>query len=121
MIEKILERLESSYHVNFNFHIRGDYRQIIDAIYDEVFKIVQEVAMEYGSGWIPTERELPPHSDNLLLVQCSGKPRKNITLENAFELASYTEEGWVFQMYPVWDDAEVVAWMELPAPYQKGE
>ena len=75
-----------------------------------------------NDGWIPCEEQLPPHSDDLLLIQCNGKPRNNISLVNAFCLASYTEEGWILEMYPDWKDADVVAWKDLGAPYQpKGE
>lgn len=75
-----------------------------------------------NNGWIPCEKELPPHSDDLLLIQCNGNPRNNIKFVNAFCLASYTEEGWILEMYPDWKDAEVVAWKNLGEPYQpKGE
>lgn len=70
------------------------------------------------NGWTPVDEGLPPHSDDLLLIQCSGKPRTNITLHHALCLASYTEEGWILEMYPEWDGAEIVAWQQLPECYK---
>lgn len=85
-------------------------------------EIVNQAAEEYGNEWIPVSKKLPPHSDELVLVQCSGKPKSNIHLENALCLASYEEEGWILEMFPEWEEADVVAWQPLPAPYQpKGE
>ena len=85
-------------------------------------RTVEEVQEEYNDGWIPCSKQLPPHSDDLLLIQCSGKPKNNIVFDNGFCLASYTKEGWLLELYPEWKGAEVIAWMPLPAPYQpKGE
>ena len=74
--------------------------------------------LEYPNGWIPVDEGLPPCSDDLLLIQCSGKPRANIALINALCLASYTEEGWILELYPDWDGAEVEVWQYLPEPYK---
>ena len=117
MIEKIIKGIEAlKSGKGFGGTVATMYA---DGMLDKAIEIIREVAKD--GGWIPVEKGLPPHSDELLLVQCSGKPRKNIQLDNAFELASYDEAGWYFPMYPVWDDAEVVAWRRLPIPYQKGE
>ena len=117
MIEKIKSKLQELPHGEY----ADDYGKGFSAGINAAIKIVQEVAKEYGNGWIPTEKELPPHSDELLLVQCNGKTR-NVVFENAFCLASYTEEGWILEMYPELENPDVVAWQYLPsAPYQKGE
>lgn len=81
-----------------------------------------EIECNKDDGWIPCSKQLPPHSDDLLLIQCSGKPKNNIVFNNAFCLASYTKEGWLLELYPEWKGAEVIAWQPLPEPYQpKGE
>ena len=86
---------------------------------DSAIKIVNQLAEEYNNdGWIPCSKQLPPHSDDLLLIQCSGKPKNNIVFDNAFCLASYTKEGWLLELYPEWKGAEVIAWMPLPEPFK---
>ncbi len=91
-----------------------DYKVVLD----ESIEIVNQLAEEYNNGWIPCNRELPPHSDDLLLIQCSGRPKNNVIFDNAFCLASYTEEGWILEMYPEWKNAQVIAWMPLPEPFK---
>ena len=86
-----------------------------------VIDTVNELAEDYNNGWRITEHEIPPQSDELLLVQCSGR-YKNIVFENAFELASYTEEGWILEKYPGFENIKVVAWQPLPPAFKpKGE
>ena len=69
--------------------------------------------------WIPCSERLPEYSDDLVLVQVSGKPHMNITLLDALCLANYSEdEGWMLELYPEWKTPDVIAWMPLPAPYR---
>lgn len=42
-----------------------------------------------GMEWIDAEVELPPEDDVILCV-VSGKPRTNLTLDEAIEIASYS-------------------------------
>lgn len=125
--EKIIERLGKrlKFYENRFEEMNGTLEDVEDwgsiKSYKDAIEIVNQVAEEYNDGWIPFEEEEPPHSDEHLLVQCNGR-HKNIVFSNAFELASYTEEGWYFPAYPDWDNAEVIAWRELPPAYQpKGE
>ena len=117
-VEKLIERLEKFQEISKVKGIYGEYREYSNAI-----QIVNQLAEEYNNdGWIPCSKQLPPHSDDLLLIQCSGKPKNNIVFDNAFCLASYTKEGWLLELYPEWKGAEVIAWQPLPEPYQpKGE
>ena len=87
----------------------------------EILADIDEEESKWNQGWIPCSEQMPPKADGLLLVQCSGKPRKNVVLHNAFELAIFDGQRWHFPMYPVWDDAEVIAWQPLPAIYEKGQ
>ena len=104
--------------------------KLLDSLHEKILKskFSEEVteaeidalveAKEYNCGWIPCSKQLPPHSDDLLLIQCSGKPKNNIVFDNAFCLASYTKEGWLLELYPEWKGAEVIAWMPLPEPFK---
>ena len=74
-----------------------------------------------NGGWIPVERRLPDESDGLVLIQVNGKPKENITLYNALELACYIaegNEGWILEEYPEWENPDVIAWHPLPDRYQ---
>ena len=71
-----------------------------------------------GREWIPVDERLPENPDEIVLVQVSGRPAKNIELIDACQLAQYNpEEGWILEMYPYWEDAHPVAWMTLPEMY----
>lgn len=67
------------------------------------------------SEWVSVKDRLP-ETDDMVLVLASGKPRENITLVDAFELAEYDPEGWSLETYPEWMDAKVTHWMPLPEP-----
>jgi hypothetical protein len=68
------------------------------------------------SDWISAKERLPK-SEDLVLVIANGKPTKNTTLYEAYELATYYEgEGWCLDMWPTWEGADVTHWMPLPDP-----
>lgn len=74
-----------------------------------------------SDGWIPVGERLPDEYDGLVLAQVSGKPRENITLNNALQLACYISEageGWIVEEYPEWENPNVIAWRPLPEPYR---
>lgn len=68
-------------------------------------------------AWISVEDALPIDDKNQVLVIVNGKPRENITLHAAQELAAYyPEEGWVIEEYPEWENPGVTHWTKLPEP-----
>ncbi len=68
------------------------------------------------TGWISVNDRMP-ESEDFVLVIASGNPKSNITLQNAYELAEYSkEEGWIFEGWLEWEDANVTHWMPLPEP-----
>ena len=68
--------------------------------------------------WIDPAVELPP-DDDMVLAIVSGKPADNITLEDAYELASYGSEGWIVEQYELWETPTVTWWRPLPDPPEK--
>lgn len=75
---------------------------------------------DFVSGWISVKDRLPDRDDELVLVIASGKLR-NITLDEAFELACYCkDDGWILESYPDMENAQVTYWMPLHEP-PKGE
>ena len=68
--------------------------------------------------WIDPAVELPPNDDMVLAI-VSGKPADNITLEDAYELASYGSEGWIVEQYELWETPTVTWWRPLPDPPEK--
>lgn len=65
--------------------------------------------------WIPVTERLP-ELDELVLVIASGKPKENITLDGAIELATLYSDGWCLETWPEWTGANVTHWMPLPEP-----
>lgn len=118
-VEKLIGRLEEYQENNTQCKSSDDYELGQFNACEYAIEIVKQLAEEYNNdGWIPCSKQLPPHSDDLLLIQCSGKPKNNIVFDNAFCLASYTKEGWLLELYPEWKGAEVIAWMPLPEPFK---
>lgn len=88
-----------------------EFRQRIMDTYDRMVE---------KQRWIPVTERLP-ETEGFVLVIVNGHPRKNIELDNALQLAEYNpEDGWILEMYPEWEDADVVAWILLPEPYRSG-
>lgn len=77
--------------------------------------VTKESAELLERRWIPVEERLP-ELDELVLVIASGKPKENITLDNAMELATLYSDGWCLEMCPEWTGATVTYWMPLPEP-----
>ena len=112
MIEKILERLREQREVE-NVPQDTDYWSYVGAV-SKCEEIVQEVAKEYGNGWIPCSERLPENTESVLIT-------------TAFEVVMMaflgTSKKWC---YPngrrIGDSQDMpIAWQPLPAPYQKGE
>lgn len=63
----------------------------------------------------------PPRERGEVLVIARGKPKENIQLLDAYELAEYVPgEGWIFEAYPEWENGEVRWWMPLPEEPKEG-
>lgn len=77
--------------------------------------VTKESAELLERRWIPVEERLPDY-DDLVLVIASGKPKENITLDEAFELATLYSDGWCLETWPEWTGANVTYWMPLPEP-----
>ena len=69
--------------------------------------------------WIDAKAQHPP-LDKMVLVIVNGKPKNNITLDRAYELAEWEPEGWCLEMWPEWMETEVSHWMYLPEPPKEG-
>lgn len=110
-----------------NTNLEGFKKSMIDGI-DGAFK----KGVKYGrylaqqeqlgqkkaaqSEWISVEKKLPGISD-LVLVIANGRPRKNITLQNALLLASYWgDDEWFADGLVGWGKFSVTHWMSLPEP-----
>ena len=62
-----------------------------------------------------------PRERGEVLVIARGKPKENIQLLDAYELAEYVPgEGWIFEAYPEWENGEVRWWMPLPEEPKEG-
>lgn len=82
-------------------------------------KLIEEAPA--WSPWADMEHELPMDGKSYFII-VSGKPRSNITLDHAYELATwYNDSGWVLDEWPEWEDTKVHAWAELPDPPEQEE
>ena len=87
---------------------------------ERLYKALEKERKKHA--WIPVEERLTENPYKLVLVQVSGSPNENISLSDAFELATYSpDDGWILEEYPEWEDAHPVAWKPLPKPYRKEE
>ena len=67
--------------------------------------------------WISVKERLPDEGEGYVAAVVSGKPRRNVTLDNAIELAEYDRnEGWILEMWPEWTNANITHWQPLPEP-----
>ena len=70
--------------------------------------------------WVSVENAMPAEHKSVLCI-VSGKPRPNITLEEAYQLGSWNKaDGWIIDEYLDWEDAVVLWWMPLPEPPKEG-
>ena len=66
--------------------------------------------------WVSVENALPPEHESVLCI-VSGKPKPNITLEDAYQLGSWNKaDGWIIDEWLDWEGANVTWWMKLPEP-----
>lgn len=64
--------------------------------------------------WVSVENAMPAEHKSVLCI-VSGKPKPNITLEEAYQLGSWNKaDGWIIDEYLDWEDADVSWWMPLP-------
>jgi hypothetical protein len=107
MIEKILERLGAK-KAEFA-SVRVDYAEGLHDGYMKAMKIVQEVAKEYGNGWIPTVEMLFPRYGQKVLASVRTDIATHEVIITTYERQEY------------WHNGIITAWKPLDAPYQKGE
>lgn len=87
----------------------------LGALRREVSSLRERLAAD---EWIDPAVELPP-DDDMVLAIVSGKPVDNITLEDAYELASYGSDGWIVEQFELWEAPKVTWWRPLPDPPEK--
>ena len=81
----------------------------------EVFGQANAALRDKVPEWIPVKERLP-EPGKMVLLTVSGKV-KNIVLVYACELGEFdTDEGWILEMWPEWEDPKVTYWMPLPEP-----
>ena len=86
-----------------------------DAVYLDGVMAVIDTASTL-SPWVSVEDDMPPEHKPVLCI-ASGRPKPNITLEEAYQLGSWNRaDGWIIDEYLDWEDADVSWWMPLPEP-----
>lgn len=87
----------------------------------EIAKFVEDMpTLTLPNEWVSVEERLPPEHEPVLCI-VNGKPKPNITLEEAYQLGSWNKaDGWIIDEYLDWEDAVVLWWMPLPDPPKEG-
>lgn len=83
--------------------------------YGELIGCIEDApTLTQPNEWVNVEERLPEEGESVLCI-VNGKPGKNITLCEAYQLGVwYKEDGWLIDEYPEWRDVEVLWWMPLP-------
>lgn len=81
----------------------------------EIARFVEEMpTITTPNEWVSVEKALPPEHETVLCI-VSGKPKSNITLEDAYQLGSWDKaDGWIIDEWLDWEGANVTWWMKLP-------
>ena len=88
--------------------------------YKKCIEIVNQLAEEYNNGWIPVSKKLPETNESVLCWAKSTARGGDVCF-----VGSYHKGFWFLQSsanthsFP--GQYKIVAWQQLPAPYQKGE
>ena len=78
--------------------------------------IMRQPTLTPPNEWVRVEDAMPPEHEPVLCI-VDGKPKPNITLEDAYQIGSWNKaDGWSIDEYLDWEDADVSWWMPLPAP-----
>ena len=126
--EKILERLQNIGWVYADYYPDGTNISRVSkksVSYDEVIKIVQEIAEEYNNGWIPCSERLPEYAESLVNCTIKRLSDGHVWVQNL--IYNRIDNKWKWTDYPEdiyvdMDSFTILSWQPLPEPYQpKGE
>lgn len=82
----------------------------------EDIQALEHATLTQPNEWVSVENALPTEHEPVLCI-VSGKPKANITLEEAYQLGSWNKaDGWIIDEYLDWEDADVSWWRKLPEP-----
>ena len=113
--EKILERLSNIHRV-----VKTDEDvEWNRAIYKST-EIVQEVAEEYNSGWIPCSERLPEDNGVYFVTLDDDIMPRCIDVRN-FRNGVFEQRFIVSPLQGKCPEEKVVAWMPLPEPYKEND
>ena len=72
-------------------------------------------------AWVSVNERMPDEDQSVIVI-ANGKPRENITLDGAVELAEWSErDGWFLECWPDWENPVVTHWMPIPVPPEEAE
>ena len=130
MIDKIFAEFEKHWYKPYGFY--NEHTKPVIPLSDAK-RIVQEVAKEYGNGWIPfTQRKITEEEkaefiyETEYLLTCK-LPDDNTEIIVCYKNGDVGIDTFFNDCGECYLDSgnelvdEVIAWQPLPAPYQKGE
>lgn len=97
-------------------HTDVDDTDGVGLLEDVLWEINAQPTLAPPNEWVSVENALPPEHEPVLCI-VNGKPKPNITLEDAYQLGSWNKaDGWIIDEWLDWEWANVTWWMKLPAP-----
>lgn len=122
VFEKIMEEIkEKSYEIQLDGAIVAATKKVAEV--PDIVNIVNKISEEYNNGWIPCSDRLPKvedlHEKMLDNCTCYLIQRRCGIMDVAHYIKAYGESYFEANSIKMID---VVAWKNLPGPYQpKGE
>lgn len=111
--EKIIEKLEKVNPVDYGSMSSYEAHSAVKDCLRDVTEIVNQVASEYGGGWIPVEERLPEIYEPVLV--CNKKGSVCIRCINWISQGKVKIHCWSQ------NSTGIIAWQPLPEAYKNGE
>ena len=116
-----IQTLEGIHHASVgDFIIKGIRGEFYPCKPDIFAKTYESASLTPPNEWVSVEDAMPPEHEPVLCI-VDGKPKPNITLEDAYQLGSWNKaDGWIIDEWLDWEGANVTWWMKLPeTPYRR--
>lgn len=111
--DRLKQAIDHDYYEHYTKYHDSDQTTLIDMVMDDIDEMP---TLTPPNEWVSVENAMPSEHEPILCI-VSGKPKANITLEEAYQLGSWNKaDGWIIDEYLDWEDADVSWWRKLPEP-----
>ena len=111
--DRLKQAIDHDYYEHYTKYHDSDQTTLIDMVMDDIDEMP---TLTPPNEWVSVENAMPSEHEPILCI-VSGKPKANITLEEAYQLGSWNKaDGWIIDEYLDWEDADESWWRKLPEP-----